>query len=91
MNEISERRKRAWETRREKYGALGHAGAYSQRGGACQDCARMRDWLVRLHIEGTLSEGQASKATGLSRIDLRAAADEMINSGAAPDTRGMPL
>ncbi|SCB30681.1 hypothetical protein [Rhizobium lusitanum] len=88
MTSISETRKRAWITRREKYGPIGHRGSYSRNPGPCPDCARMRGWLVRLHVEGTLSEGQAAKATGLGRIDLRKAADDLINSGAVRDTRG---
>ncbi|RVP13103.1 hypothetical protein CN085_19520 [Sinorhizobium meliloti] len=87
---ISERRKRAWETRREKYGDHGHNGSYSRNPGPCSDCERMRAYLVRLHVEGVLSEGQAAKATGLYRIDLRKAADDLINSGAVRDTRGRP-
>jgi hypothetical protein len=90
-NGISDIRLRAWETRRKKYGQHGHSGSYSRNPGPCPDCARMRQWLVRLHVEGVLSEGQAAKATGLSRIDLRAAADDLINSGLAPDTRGQPI
>lgn len=77
---ISEKRKRAWATRRQKYGAHGHNGTYTRNPGPCSDCERMRGWLVRLHVEGVLSEGQAAKATGMYRIDLRAAADEYTNS-----------
>jgi len=81
---LSDIRKQAWETRRSN-------GAYTRNPGPCADCERMRGWLVRLHVEGVLSEGQAAKATGLNRIDLRKAADDLINSGAVPDTRGQPL
>ncbi len=80
MADLSETRKRAWETRRKKYGALGHNGSYTRNPGPCSDCERMRAWLVRLHAEGVLSEGQAAKATGMYRIDLRSAADEYTNS-----------
>lgn len=85
---ISEKRKRAWQTRRQKYGQHGHNGTYTRNPGPCTDCERMRAYLVRLHAEGVLSEGQAAKATGMYRVDLRAAADELFNSGAVPDTRG---
>lgn len=88
MTEIGDIRKQAWETRRKKYGAHGHNGAYTRNPGPCTDCERMRAYLVRLHVEGVLSEGQAAKATGLYRVDLRKAADDLINSGAVPDTRG---
>jgi hypothetical protein len=77
---IGEIRKRAWKTRREKYGNVGHNGSYTRSPGPCADCDRMRGWLVRLHAEGVLSEGQAAKATGMYRIDLREAADNYRNT-----------
>ncbi|WP_024323715.1 hypothetical protein [Rhizobium leguminosarum] len=73
---ISEIRKRAWKTRREKYGSLGHNGSYTRSPGPCAACDRMRAVLVRLHVEGVLSEGQVAKATGMYRVDVRKAADE---------------
>lgn len=39
------------------------------------DVTAMLACIVRLHAEGTLSEGQACKATGLPRIELRRLAD----------------
>jgi hypothetical protein len=33
--------------------------------------------LIRLYAEGTLSEGQVSRATGLDRVTLRAMADAL--------------
>ena len=85
MSDISETRKRAWETRRKKYGAHGHNGSYNRPSvpEPCPDCARMRALIVRLHVEGILSEGQAAKAAGLYRIDLRQAADDYINGACA--------
>lgn len=80
MVDLSETSKRAWATRRQKYGAHGHNGAYTRNPGPCTDCERMRAVLVRLHVEGVLSEGQAAKATGMYRIDLREAADNYTNS-----------
>jgi len=77
---ISSIRKRAWQTRRAKYGVHGHNSSYSRASGPCADCERMRDVLVRLHVEGVLSEGQASKAIGLHRIELRQRADDYGNS-----------
>lgn len=72
---IGDVRKRAWETRRKKYGPRGHSGNYSrmQDQGALK---RMTALIVRLHVEGILSEGQAASATGLHRIELRKRADE---------------
>jgi len=76
---LSKVRAKAWQTRREKYGPAGHSGSYSR----CNDCRRaqkMEDYIVKLHNEGVLSEGQAAKATGLDRITLRFKADE-LNQG----------
>lgn len=77
---ISDIRRRAWATRREKYGHLGHNGSYTREPGPCSACDRMRAVLVRLHVEGILSEGQVAKATGMYRVDIRKAADEYTNS-----------
>lgn len=73
---ISEIRKRAWRTRREKYGPRGNNGSYTRGPSACQQCERMVALLVRLHHEGCASEGQVAKATGLHRIEIRRRADE---------------
>ena len=71
-------RKRAWATRRAKYGPRGHNSPYSRpRVVACEDCLRMTHLIVKLYAEGVLSEGQASKATGLPRVDLRRMADTL--------------
>ena len=80
MTDLSEVRKRAWETRREKYGQRGHRGSYSRPAtGSCLSCERMTAMIVRLYAEGCASEGQAAKATGLHRIELRRRADEFAN------------
>jgi hypothetical protein len=73
---MDECRRQAWETRRAKYGPRGHGSSYSRTQGACASCQRMTALIVRLHVEGILSEGQAAKATGLHRIELRKQADE---------------
>jgi hypothetical protein len=70
-------RKTAWETRRKKYGPRGHGSNYARVQRACDSCERMMTLIVRLHVEGVLSEGQAARATGLHRIDLRKRADDM--------------
>ena len=44
-----------------------------------QKNVRLIDAIVRFHVKGDLSEGQAAKATGLYRIDLRERADAIIN------------
>jgi len=83
MTDLSEVRSRAWATRRAKYGPHGHHSNYARSPGACPDCKRMTDLIVRLHVEGTLSEGQAAKATGLHRIELRRRADDFSNGQTA--------
>ena len=75
--DISEVRKRAWETRRARYGNRGHCGTYLT-GRRCPRCASMEAMLIRLHAEGVLSEGQTSKATGLDRVEIRKLADQRL-------------
>lgn len=66
-------REKAWKSRREKYGPKGHHGTYSRASGKCCDhCNRMRVVIVGLHREGVLSEGQAARISGLSRVEVRA-------------------
>lgn len=76
---LSETRRKAWETRRQKYGSRGHNGTY-QRGPSrmVEDNARMRQALIRLHIEGVLSEGQTATITGLDRLEVRRLAGQLI-------------
>lgn len=71
---LSEVRKRAWETRRAKYGQCGHTGAYRR---PCMTCDRMLALIIKLHSEAILSEGQVAAATGLHRIDIRRMVDEL--------------
>ena len=79
-------RHRAWKTRRQKYGPRGHNSTYSRPAiGPCDECRRLTNYIVRLHINGTLSEGQAASALGRGRIYLRILADDMMN--AAPPTQ----
>lgn len=75
-------RKRGWATRRKKYGPKGHAGAYLRDRTSCGQCARlarMEQIIVRLYEDGVLTEGQAAKATGLHRVELRKKADEVAS------------
>lgn len=73
--------KKGWETRRAKYGQRGHKGYYScgNRAELHQKIKRMEDALIKLHIEGVLSEGQACRITGIYRIELRERADDMLS------------
>ena len=74
---ITDVRKRAWETRRKKYGPMGHRGYRRQ----VANYDGMLSLIIRLHNEGTLSEGQVAKATGLHRIEVRRLADEVYPEG----------
>lgn len=67
---LTDVRKRAWETRRKKYGQRGHSGAYSSPHNSIR-LDSSTDLLVRLWREGILSEGQVSRATGLDRVSCR--------------------
>lgn len=71
MADLSEARAKAWQTRREKYGERGHVGAYRRSPLSFEAVTRMRDLIVKLHVDGVLSEGQACHATGLDRVELR--------------------
>ena len=68
----SDARALAWATRREKYGTRGHSGSY-RRGAYRVDLtgARALGLVIRLHREGTLSEGQCCTALNMDRIDFR--------------------
>ena len=72
MTDVTETRRKAWETRRQKYGPSGHAGSYDR---PCSRCRAMTALLIDLHASEVLSEGQVAKATGLDRVQIRALAD----------------
>lgn len=70
-------RAKAWKTRRKKYGKHGHSGVYRSMPGELwhakyKTCVA---FLCRLYSEGTLSEGQVAKVTGLDRVTIRKIAD----------------
>lgn len=86
---IADVRKRAWKTRRAKYGERGHGGSY----GATRIVytstwnARLRsmtDMLIRLYRQGVLSEGQVVKATGIDRVSCRELAIQQQAADAQP-------
>lgn len=79
MTDISDVRKRAWETRRKKYGERGHNSNYI-RYSVPVNYQGMLDMIIRLHVEEVLSEGQVAKATGLPRVEIRKLADNYTNS-----------
>jgi hypothetical protein len=84
LADLAEVRKRAWATRREKYGKRGHCGIYTTHG-RCGGCNRMAALIVRLHNEGVLTEGQAAKAIGIGRVALRIRADAAAQSSSGTD------
>lgn len=82
--DLKRARARAWETRRRKYGAHGHSGigkAYSRhsadKAALVDRIQRLESHVVKWLASGDISEGQAAKATGLHRIELRRRVDEM--------------
>lgn len=73
---MSEIRAKAWATRRQRYGPAGHRGSYSRCGlGAV--ARRALTLMVRLHYEGTLSEGQCCKALDIDRVSFRRLCDDL--------------
>ena len=74
MNKV---RQKAWQTRRAKYGDKGHGGSYSRSTDDKQRADRMEGFIIGLHNQEVLTEGQAVKATGLDRITLRIKADTL--------------
>ncbi len=75
----TEVRKRAWITRRARYGPAGHRGVqttYKRPRAADQVGRRALDLVIKLHLEAVLSEGQCCKALGLDRVAFRKLVDE---------------
>lgn len=76
--DLSEVRKRAWKTRRNKYGPHGHSGGYNTYSRPMSAVGqRALALVIRLHEEGALSEGQCSKALNIDRIRFRALCDSL--------------
>jgi hypothetical protein len=67
----TEARRKAWVSRRAKYGPRGHAGTYTR---TALERRALR-LIVRLHLEGTLSEGQCCKALAMDRVTFRCVRD----------------
>lgn len=68
-------RRRAWATRRAKYGQQGHGSSYT-RWQVEPTGRRALALVIRLHHEEVLSEGQCCTALGLDRITFRTVCDE---------------
>lgn len=76
MARLTKARKQAWETRRKRYGKKGHNSAYTRPPLCCAPAnPYARKLIVKLHLEEILSEGQASKALGMHRIEFRKLCD----------------
>jgi hypothetical protein len=66
--DLSERRRKAWETRRVKYGQRGHAGSYSRFSPHNNDGALDEIGVARRHLQLLLPDEAAHKAiTALDR------------------------
>jgi len=71
------RRVQAWKTRRARYGTAGHARPYRTSPTPADDLgSRALAFVLRLHAQGDLSEGQCSKALGIDRVTFRALVDD---------------
>lgn len=75
---MSDARRKAWETRRAKYGASGHAGSYRMSSIVEVDPIGKRAlaFVLRLYEQGELSEGQCCKALQLDRVSFREMVDD---------------
>jgi len=78
---MSEARAAAWATRRFKYGPSGHAGSYTRTSYLERRALAL---VLRLHNEGTLSEGQCVAWLNIDRVTLRTLADG-LNPPPQPD------
>lgn len=71
---VSDVRRKAWQTRRAKYGKCGHGSSYSRPPSSLGRHALAL--IFRLHDEMVLSEGQCCKALNLERVEFRTLRDE---------------
>jgi len=76
---MSDARKRAWVTRRERYGPRGNRGTY-HRGTTNSDAVLQRRRLARLvavvHAHDLLTEGQLARVLGVGRVEVRELEDD---------------
>lgn len=73
----SDARARAWATRRAQYGPRGHSGAYTRWAPLRESLMRRAlKLIVKLHLDGTLSEGQACRALNVGRVEWRTLVDD---------------
>ncbi len=74
MGDASEVRRRSWETRRAKYGERGHAGSYARHRN--YHGRRALAWIIQMHRDAVLSEGQCCTALDMDRVNFRRLVDE---------------
>lgn len=66
-----------------EHGAYFDVGVYDAYAGRIRKITKEdHSAIAALYAKGTLSEGQAARATGLDRVTLRKMADDLILSGA---------
>lgn len=86
MADLTKAREQAWTTRRARYGERGHSGSYRcGKPAPFSIGSRALDLVIRLHREGTLSEGQCCTALNMDRIDFRHMVDGWPAGRAALD------
>ena len=74
MGDASEVRRRSWETRRAKYGERGHSGSYARHQN--YHGRRALAWIIQMHRDAVLSEGQCCTALDMDRVNFRRLVDE---------------
>lgn len=68
----------AWATRRAKYGEHGHSGSY--RRPVDPVGRRALAFVISLHLQETLSEGQCCAALNIDRVGFRTLCDDYLSA-----------
>lgn len=77
---LSDIRKKAWVTRRQKYGSRGNRGSYlCCKSRHCDRCNGAMGLIVKMHNADLLSEGQICAALKMGRVDFRIIRDDITN------------
>jgi len=78
--EVSEARRRGWQTRRAKYGQSGHDSTYSRStvdlSTAVRDRIRLARLAAVLHGDGVLTEAQIARIIDVDLVRIRSIVDE---------------
>lgn len=67
-------RRRAWKTRRARYGQIGHFGSY--RCGSWTNSIELSRLIAYVNGTGLMSEGELSQLLNMDRVSIRIHADE---------------